>query len=211
MVHRYFKRIAAILIILLILLALVGTAAAAPRNYIVVFMFDDENYYKKTVPRFTVMSEIETPVRDGYTFGGWYTDRDCTQAYDFSRPVMEPFYLYAKWIPGDSGSSSSGSSNPSSNSNSSYNSAKSDSNSSSSSSGSNTNTSNSSNGSGSYNYSGKSAVLPIPDETLSKAPAEGRPEISDPINLVPDPSTLAFLIIAGLGAVLVAYFILLKS
>ena len=37
------------------------------------------------------------PTRDGYTFGGWYSDEACTQAYDFSTPVTADLTLYAKW------------------------------------------------------------------------------------------------------------------
>lgn len=37
------------------------------------------------------------PTRDGYAFGGWYTDTDCTTAYDFSTPVTKGLTLYAKW------------------------------------------------------------------------------------------------------------------
>ena len=37
------------------------------------------------------------PRRKGYTFGGWYTDEACTQAYDFSTPVTADLTLYAKW------------------------------------------------------------------------------------------------------------------
>lgn len=37
------------------------------------------------------------PTRDGYTFGGWYTDEACMQAYDFSTPVTADLTLYAKW------------------------------------------------------------------------------------------------------------------
>ena len=33
----------------------------------------------------------------GYTFGGWYTDPECTAAYDFSTPVTGNLTLYAKW------------------------------------------------------------------------------------------------------------------
>lgn len=52
------------------------------------------------------------PTRDGYTFGGWYTDEACTQAYDFSTPVTVDLTLYAKWTknavnPGGSGGSGS--------------------------------------------------------------------------------------------------------
>lgn len=37
------------------------------------------------------------PTREGYTFGGWYTDAELTNAYDFSRPVTGDITLYAKW------------------------------------------------------------------------------------------------------------------
>lgn len=50
------------------------------------------------------------PTRDGYTFGGWFTDAACTQAYDFSTPVTADLTLYAKWTknavnPGGNGGS----------------------------------------------------------------------------------------------------------
>lgn len=50
------------------------------------------------------------PTRDGYTFGGWFTDEACTQAYDFSSPVTADLTLYAKWTknavnPGGNGGS----------------------------------------------------------------------------------------------------------
>lgn len=52
------------------------------------------------------------PTRDGYTFGGWYTDEACTQAYDFIAPVTADLTLYAKWTknavnPGGNGGSGS--------------------------------------------------------------------------------------------------------
>ena len=37
------------------------------------------------------------PVREGYTFTGWFTDSKCTQAYDWNTPVTEPVTLYAGW------------------------------------------------------------------------------------------------------------------
>lgn len=37
------------------------------------------------------------PVREGYTFGGWYTDSTLTAAYDFASPVTGNLTLYAKW------------------------------------------------------------------------------------------------------------------
>lgn len=53
------------------------------------------------------------PTREGYTFGGWFTDEACTQAYDFSTPVTADLTLYAKWTknatnPGGNGGSGTG-------------------------------------------------------------------------------------------------------
>ena len=39
----------------------------------------------------------DDPTREGYTFAGWYSDAECTQAYDFSTPVSGDVTLYAKW------------------------------------------------------------------------------------------------------------------
>ena len=37
------------------------------------------------------------PKATGYTFGGWYTDKKCTKAYNFNTPVTKNITLYAKW------------------------------------------------------------------------------------------------------------------
>ena len=40
------------------------------------------------------------PTKKGYTFSGWFTDQDCTNAYDFDAPVngtQPEFTLYAGW------------------------------------------------------------------------------------------------------------------
>ncbi len=40
----------------------------------------------------------EQPARSGYTFGGWYTEAACTNAWNFkNNPVIENTILYAKW------------------------------------------------------------------------------------------------------------------
>lgn len=44
-----------------------------------------------------VAEPTEAPVREGYTFAGWYADAACTEAYDFSAPVTGDLTLYAKW------------------------------------------------------------------------------------------------------------------
>ena len=38
----------------------------------------------------------ENPVRDGYHFDGWYTDKECTNKFDFSTPITCPIELHAK-------------------------------------------------------------------------------------------------------------------
>ena len=37
------------------------------------------------------------PTAEGYTFGGWYTDAACTDAYDFNAAVPADITLYAQW------------------------------------------------------------------------------------------------------------------
>ncbi|WP_088935590.1 InlB B-repeat-containing protein, partial [Enterococcus sp. 3H8_DIV0648] len=39
----------------------------------------------------------QDPSRTGYTFAGWYTDKDLTKAYDFNTPATGNLVLYAKW------------------------------------------------------------------------------------------------------------------
>ena len=38
------------------------------------------------------------PVQTGWRFDGWYTDKDCTAAYDFDKEVTKDITLYAKWV-----------------------------------------------------------------------------------------------------------------
>ncbi len=39
------------------------------------------------------------PVKEGYTFEGWYTDSTCTLPFDFTIPLYTSTFLYAKWAP----------------------------------------------------------------------------------------------------------------
>ncbi|GBG06492.1 hypothetical protein PAT3040_01019 [Paenibacillus agaridevorans] len=47
-----------------------------------------------------------TPVRAGFSFGGWYTDPALTMQHDFGTPLLADLTLFAKWIalPGGYGS-----------------------------------------------------------------------------------------------------------
>lgn len=52
----------------------------------------------QTVKTDEKITEPGDPTRTGYTFGGWYTDLNCTKAWNFeSDKVSDAMTLYAKW------------------------------------------------------------------------------------------------------------------
>ena len=44
------------------------------------------------------LSKPTEPTKDGYTFDGWYSDKECKTSYDFGANVTKPITLYAKWV-----------------------------------------------------------------------------------------------------------------
>lgn len=74
-------------------------AAAAVETQTVTFMKDAETPYDTSVvKKGNTVGVPAEPTNDGYSFGGWYTDVNCTTAYDFNTPVNEDITLYAKWL-----------------------------------------------------------------------------------------------------------------
>ena len=55
-----------------------------------------------TPPEFVMIGAKPTkpadPHRAGYTFGGWYKDAACTQAFSFDEPLDMTRRVYAKWV-----------------------------------------------------------------------------------------------------------------
>lgn len=51
---------------------------------------------KSVLQKNTTVAKPE-PVRDGYSFDGWYTDDQYGSLFDFDDPVTEDITLYAKW------------------------------------------------------------------------------------------------------------------
>jgi len=49
-------------------------------------------------PDGTATEPSPPPDNPGYTFDGWYWDRDLTKKFDFDSPVTVSMTLYAKWI-----------------------------------------------------------------------------------------------------------------
>lgn len=65
------------------------------------------------VPQGGQAAEPSAPAKEGYTFGGWYTDSALTTAWDFENDrVTRSMTLYAKWatVPAVGGSGTSGTS-----------------------------------------------------------------------------------------------------
>lgn len=53
---------------------------------------------EQTVECGELAKKPEDPVKDGYTFKGWYTNKECTNAFDFDKDsIKEEITLYAKW------------------------------------------------------------------------------------------------------------------
>ena len=51
----------------------------------------------QTVRKNYAASKPAAPKKEGYVFGGWYTDKALTQEYDFGTRVTKSITLYAKW------------------------------------------------------------------------------------------------------------------
>ncbi len=53
------------------------------------------------VKKNSVAKAPEAPTKDGFTFDGWYTDKELTKEYDFATKVTKSITLYAKWTETD--------------------------------------------------------------------------------------------------------------
>ncbi len=64
-------------------------------------IFDAQGHGTAPAPRIINYGEkIQKPEDlscDGYVFGGWYTDPECENEYDFDDPISHQITLYAKW------------------------------------------------------------------------------------------------------------------
>ena len=53
--------------------------------------------FTQSAARNTAVKEPAAPVKRGYEFTGWYTDKELKNKYDFSEKVTKSFTLYAGW------------------------------------------------------------------------------------------------------------------
>ncbi len=68
------------------------------KNHTVVLVVDSISNKELTIDDGETLIINFTPQKSNYTFNGWYTDSNCTVAYDFSRPVTTSFKLYAGFV-----------------------------------------------------------------------------------------------------------------
>ena len=64
-------------------------------GYEVTFMNGSEVFLTSEVEAGSPVSAPRDPYQDGYRFTGWYTDPECSTAYDFQTPVNAALTLYA--------------------------------------------------------------------------------------------------------------------
>lgn len=73
----------------------VNVAAA---NYDVSFSSEGSIIHTETVDPSEKVQSYTPPAREGYTFGGWYTDETFQTTFDFNTPITSDLTLYAKWV-----------------------------------------------------------------------------------------------------------------
>lgn len=75
-----------------------GGGGPSVSTYTVTYQTNGGSEIKKvTINKNSLLEVPEAPTKEGYTFGGWYTDKELTKAYDFTAGVTKSFTLYAKW------------------------------------------------------------------------------------------------------------------
>lgn len=76
----------------------IGGGGSSSKTYTVTFNSNGGSEVKaQRIAANGVASEPEMPVKEGYTFGGWYSDKELTNQYDFAEKVKANITLYAKW------------------------------------------------------------------------------------------------------------------
>lgn len=80
-----------------------STGRDSVSKYTVNFETNGGNKIKTVdVEKNKILQLIETPIKEGYVFDGWYTDEGLSKAYDFNTKVTKSITLYAKWSEIDS-------------------------------------------------------------------------------------------------------------
>ena len=79
-----------------------GNGGGGTVRYTVLFETNGGNEIaSQTVTRNSVIKEPTLPIKEGFDFEGWYTDKELKTKYDFSEKITKNFTLYAKWTEKD--------------------------------------------------------------------------------------------------------------
>ena len=72
-------------------------------QYTVQFVSDHGSFKDQTIEHGKPIDtdKLTIPDVDGYTFGGWYTDKDHNIEFDFTQPITSNTTVYAKWTAKD--------------------------------------------------------------------------------------------------------------
>ena len=71
-----------------------------PKSYTVSFNLNggSGSIPSQTITETTPLTYPTNPTKNGYIFGGWYLDANCTEQYTFSGVIDSNFTLYAHWV-----------------------------------------------------------------------------------------------------------------
>ncbi len=88
------KKLSVLFVVIAAIALCMGVTACAAKNYTVTFTGEGVTETTQTVAEGGTVIEPNDPVRDGFTFEGWYLGEE---KYDFSTPVKSDITLTAKW------------------------------------------------------------------------------------------------------------------
>ncbi len=61
------------------------------------FLSDTKEPNVKHIEKGSTLTKPENPIKEGFKFKGWFTDKDLTKEYSFNSTVTSDLTLYAKW------------------------------------------------------------------------------------------------------------------
>lgn len=94
------KLIKKLMFLVLVLLAFVTTGCVDDASsYRIVFRTDGGTKIEQMdVVKGTIPTKPSNPEKEGFEFGGWYTNDEFTEEYLFDQPLTKNIVVYAKWV-----------------------------------------------------------------------------------------------------------------
>lgn len=93
------KTVNAVIAVGIAVLVLVLVIVTANNGFTVGFDTNGGSYIEPTIGMYgEYLTEPESPVKEGWSFNGWYTDRSCTNRWSFDLDTLTgDLTLYAGW------------------------------------------------------------------------------------------------------------------